>query len=260
MVKKLGALYIAVDPLFVLVVKGLTAIYQGIWLGVLNRSALQEIASTYYAHKEAYQSDSYNMRGLWDWEANAIDQYFVGCQSVLLGAAGGGREIVGLARRGLKVAAFECQPSLVAYSQQLLQSQAIQAQVMLAQPDQVPESSAIYDGLILGWGAYIHITGRDNRIQFLTQFRQHVKTGGPLLLSFWVRPRDGKQMRWTFKVARFLRRIRGSKEPIEMGDTLNGTFDHYSTEDEIRAELAAAGFELVFFADSPYGHAVGRAI
>jgi hypothetical protein len=51
-----------------------------------------------------------------------------------------------------------------------------------------------------------------------------------------------------------------SPDPVEYGDTLDGTFDHLFTKDEISAEMCAAGFELVLYAESPYGHAVGRAV
>jgi hypothetical protein len=51
-----------------------------------------------------------------------------------------------------------------------------------------------------------------------------------------------------------------SRDPVEYGDTLDGTFDHLFTRDEVTDEMFAAGFELVLYAESPYGHAVGRAI
>ena len=67
-------------------------------------------------------------------------------------------------------------------------------------------------------------------------------------------------MRWIFKIASVLRRVRRSNEPVEIGDTLDGTFDHYFTEEEIKAELEAAGFEMIHYAADPFGHAVGRAV
>ncbi len=44
---------------------------------------------------------------------------------------------------------------------------------------------------------------------------------------------------------------------MELGDSLRDTFDHHFTEDEVRGELAEAGFEMLHFAACPYGHAVG---
>jgi hypothetical protein len=55
-----------------------------------------------------------------------------------------------------------------------------------------------------------------------------------------------------------LRRLRRA-ERVEPGDVLVPNFTHWFTRREVEAELAAAGFSLVHFATSPYGHAVGRA-
>ena len=75
------------------------------------------------------------------------------------------------------VTAFECQPALVELSQQLLETQNLQAEIMHAEPDYVPEAyRSMFDGLILGWGAYIHIAGQESRIRFLKQFRTHVNS------------------------------------------------------------------------------------
>ncbi|MBK9123581.1 MAG: class I SAM-dependent methyltransferase [Chloroflexi bacterium] len=239
---------------------GLTAVYQGVWLGLLSGTHLREITARHYAKADSYRSDDHNLQGFFDWEVGVFHRFFRDCQTIMLGAAGGGREIVALARLGKTVSAFECQPALVESARHLLKARAIDAELVLAKPDHVPASFGSFDGLILGWGGYAHIAGRGARIDFLKQFRTHVDTGGPILISFFVNSAVSRKMRWTFRIARVIRRIRLSREPVELRDALCNRYEHYFTEDEVRAELEAAGFELVYYAAEPFGHAVGRAV
>jgi hypothetical protein len=221
---------------------------------------LQAIAIRQYDRWKLYKSDNHNLAGLFAWETVVIEQYFGDCHSVLIGATGGGREAIALARNGVEVTAFDCQPKLVEAAEALLRAEGLEAQFTIADPDQVPEGLGIYDGLILGWGAYIHIIGKENRVRFLRQFREHIEVGSPLLLSFFVRKADSRKMRFIQSIANTIRRLRRSDERVELGDTLNGTFDHYFSEEEIRNELHAAGFAVEIFEDSPFGHAVGCAV
>ena len=65
---------------------------------------------------------------------------------------------------------------------------------------------------------------------------------------------------WVYQIAYFIHRLRRSPYSLELGDDLDGTFDHHFTESEIAEELFAGGFEMVNFSHTPYGHAVARAI
>lgn len=242
-------------------VNGLQAIHQGFWLGVLDREALHRVVERQYWAWEKYQAPDYNTSGLRPWEEIVLDRFFSKCRSVLVGGAGGGREIIALSRRGVQVDAFECCQHLVESSRRLLACQGIAVRIIDSLPDQVPEEFGTYDGLIMGWGGYMHIAGSETRVRFLKQFRCHVKPGGPILLSFFRRGGKSSQLHWTFTIARIIRRVCGNREPVELGDTLSGTFDHYFSKEEIQQELQDAGFQLeYYYEEPPYGHAVGRAI
>jgi hypothetical protein len=145
---------------------------------------------------------------------------------------------------------------LAASCRSLLVGQAVEVQVLEAAPDAVPDGLASYDGAIIGWGAYMHIPGRARRIAFLGQLRRHIRPGGPLLVSYFARRVDGRAFRSKAAIARVIRRLRFSSEPVEIGDSLDRTFDHWFTESDIRSELEQAGFETVSTAADPYGHAV----
>ena len=237
---------------------GFNAIHEGLWLGILKSKKLRELSDYHYqasGDSDGYDDRDWNLSGLHRWETVVVDQYFSECKTVLLGAAGGGREIVALSKKGIRVDGFECCRSLMESCRQLLSSLGITSEVIYAEPDTVPDQFGVYDGLIMGWGSYAHIIGQKQRVQLLTDFRQHVQPGGPLLLSFFTRTRDSAGFRLTTGLANFIRRISGA-ELIEVGDRLTTDFRHFFLESEIREELNKAGFDLQFYSTKPYGHAI----
>lgn len=235
-------------------------IHAGIWLGLLDRPSLLELVTERYDVTGNYLNLEYNRSGFWYWETKSLDQYFSSCQSVLVGAAGGGRELLALARRGVRADGFECSPKLLDACRALLTAEKIQATVLSAAPDTVPKQFETYDGLILGWGAYTHMIGRENRIRFLSEFRKHLQPDGPLLLSFFIRKPGSRRFRWTFRIARLLQTLRRSKEPAELGDASPGLFHHHFIRKEIEQELAEAGFHLESYVEADSGYAVARSI
>jgi hypothetical protein len=234
------------------------AVQQGVWLGILDADGLQHLTEHHYYTTGNYFSESHNEKGFFAWEKDAVDTHFARCRTVLLGAAGGGREALELSRRGVTVDAFECNPDLVESCRSFLAAHGVDAKVIVAPPNEVPESLAAYDGGILGWSSYMHIVGRDRRIEFLKGFHRHLRPSAPLLVSF-LPYRHSPARAVTYAVATVLRRLRFAA-PIERGDSLTATFEHRFTRDEIQHELASAGFELVSFTERRYGYAVGRAL
>jgi hypothetical protein len=240
-------------------VTGLRAIHQGFWLGILDREALHYVTDRDYSTREIYRTSYHNFSGLLPWEETVISRFFGECRSVLLGAAGAGREILALSRRGVRVDAFEPCHELVEVSQHLLAAEGVGAKVIPSLPDRVPEEFGMYDGLIMGWGGYTHIIGRGARIRFLAQFRRHVRPGAPILLSFLTRQPGSLPHRLIFTIARFIRFVRRSHEMVEPGDALVRAYFHFFTEEEIRQELEASGYHLEYYSEVGYGHAVGTA-
>jgi len=242
------------------------AVHQGVWLGILDADGLQELTDDHYRstqtgapHDENYFSERHNSRGFFGWERQAVDTHFTHCQTMLVGAAGGGRETHELARRGVKVDAFECNPDLLESCRSYLSSQGVAANIVAARPNEVPESLGTYDGAILGRSSYMHIVGREQRIGFLKGFRAHLRSGAPLLLSF-VSYTDSRPRRLAYRLATIIRTIRRAS-PVERGDALTiSRFDHHFTKEDIQEELASAGFALVTYSQGRYGYAVGKAL
>lgn len=230
-----------------------------IWLGLLTREDLHAVAQAAYRSRSKYRAVEYNRRGLWEWESRAIDEYFADSKRLLVAAAGGGREVLALRRRGLDVDGFEAHPDLVCFANEFLQQEGHGNGIRLALWDECPPYERVYDGVIVGWGAYMHIRGKSKRVKLLRALRQRVQTGSPILLSFSTTERIPAKMRVATWIANVLSRPLGH-DRVELGDWLEPAFKHYFTEEKIDEELGDAGFELVYFGTDDSGHAVGIAV
>lgn len=219
------------------------AVFDGVWLGLFRRADLYRIDQHFYDRNPVYNADAHNLRGLLSWEETAIREHFGGCRRVMVLGAGGGREVLALARQGLAVHGYECNPALVEYAAEFLPRQGCDARINLLPRDQAPAPTGEpFDGIVIGWGAYTLMPGRAHRIELLRRLRPLVRPGGPLLLSFYTRGRDGGRFRVSAAVANAFRALL-RRERIERGDALSPNFIHYFTAAEIAAELREAGFE-----------------
>lgn len=239
--------------------KAVMVLHQGWWLGILNSSQLEAVTQAYYDRTFQYSNSSYNLTGLRDWEQEALAKYFKPQSRILVAASGGGREVIALAQADYRVDGFDCNVNCVRAGQRLLAEQGLTSRIVHAPPSSVPEGLDSYDGAIVGWGGYMHIAGRQRRIRFLRRISQHLSPGAPVLVSFFHQHPKSRSHLWAARIANVLRRIKGT-ELAEAGDWLEGSFDHYFNETEIRAELSEAGFEVLSYSTPGYGVAVARAI
>jgi hypothetical protein len=174
-------------------------------------------------------------------------------------AAGGGREVLALQRMSFRVDAWECQPELVAAANALLASEGLEPSVVYAPRSTVPAGQGRYDGLVVGWGSYMLVQGRNSRVALLRALRTRVDEGSPILLSFFTRRSGDSYVRLAAAVA-IVVRVLLRREGAQPGDMLEPNFVHRFTQSEIASELAEGGFELKSYVAAPYGHALGLAV
>ena len=79
----------------------------------------------FLSDRSGYSEDEFNLSGFFHWENEVIDRFFCECKNVLVGAAGGGREIIALARKGIIADAFECNNTLAVPCKDLLERHGI---------------------------------------------------------------------------------------------------------------------------------------
>jgi hypothetical protein len=236
----------------------IAATLTGVSLGALSERRRHAIDRVYYDRARMYHTARYNEQGLFDWERQALEKYFGGCQTLLIASPGGGREVIALRRAGKAAAAFECHPELAAYANTLLERLGMEPDIRVAARDECPQFAALFTGAIVGWGAYMHIRSRQRRVAFLRSLRAQIQPGAPVLLSFFTRQVTARRFTAAARIAEATRYVLGG-ERVELGDYLVPTFVHCFTRSEVERELADAGFELTFFSPTPYGHAVGYA-
>lgn len=246
---------------------GLGAAFDGIWLGLLDRDRLHQLDERFYDERvervdgraQRYDDDAYNARGLFDWEQAALRDHFrVGTRVVVTGA-GGGREVLALLEHGFDATGFEPNRRLAGAGAAFLERRGHPGRLRPSVRDGFPAEVERCDGIVVGWGSYMLIAGRERRVEFLRAARRRLSPGDPILLSFFALGERPRYLAIVARVASVVRRLR-RREPAELGDAIAGNFVHYFVPAEIEAELAAAGFQLAGLELSPYGHAVGYAI
>lgn len=235
------------------------ALHAGFWLGFLDRDQLNAIVVQHYEAAELYRTAAHNLCGFFSWESDLMRDYFKGCRSVIVAAAGGGREMIALAQAGVRVEGFECNPRLVEKCKEFLAEAGVSGRILNAAPDQVPSGLEEYDGAIVGYGALAHIVGRTKRINFLRDLKSHLHPRAPLMLSVGRRPEGAQYYNWIYQIARAIRFLRGSADTIELGDDLLDCFTHRFVQSETRSELQEAGFTVLVSVETRDIYAVGHA-
>ncbi len=230
--------------------------FNGLWLGVLSDAALDAVDTSYYDGRDSYRDASYNERGLFEWESVAIGAHFGECRRVVVTAAGGGREVLALRERGFDARGFECNAGLVHAGRRLLADHGHEGTIEVCARHEWPTNEP-FDGVVVGWGSYMLIRGRQRRVAFLRGAARSLPKGGPLLVSFFGRDRLGAEFRLITALGNAIRTLAG-RELLELGDTLVPNYVHVFTEDAIESELRDGGFELVAYERTPYRHAIAR--
>jgi len=222
------------------------AVQTGFWLGVMGEKSLDYSDEMIYNVTKKYRNDKYNLSGLFDWEKAMIGKHFAGAKSIIVIAAGGGREIAVLSRMGYEVEGFECNPVLAEYGDDLLKREGIRGSIKYLPRNTVPETIKQYDGIIVGWGAYSLIDGSAKRMKFLNDLYPFMHKDSSMMLSVIYQKQKNKSDRIVKKVSDFFRLFSG-REKTELGDMLFPDYMHYFTEEELRKELTGSNYKVKDF-------------
>lgn len=169
------------------------------WTGGLLDRALRD------SEKEALSIDLYDASfdpkndhdGLYGWEERWFERRLPSPPaSILVGAAGAGREAAALQSRGYDVHAFE--PSRRAF--ELCKAALGETRTRQASYQDLIEcalhgkltsvelsSDTRFDAVLLGWGSFGHVLQRDERLELLRAC-DRIAPGGPILLSIFDPP------------------------------------------------------------------------
>ena len=208
--------------------------------------------------------------GLFEWERKAVTfPPFPGKGRLLLGAAGGGREIKGLSELGYEVYAFEpCEElyrGALSVLSQYPSSKIVQlsyagfVETVRERKNPFSNDNGSFDAIVLGWGSFSHLLDPKERESLLRSLHERAPLA-PVLLSFIVpelRPPPSRIARLRPFFQRFLRAI-GCTNLAKPGDVfLPGSgFLHLPTPEEIKEVAARTGYSVHHGDLAPYPHAV----
>ena len=249
------------DIWFSRLVRLMTAMHEGFWLGCLTADDLNAITAERYGDSQYLASTEHNLSGFFSWETLVLERYFRPGSRVLVGAAGAGRELLALHKNGFDADGFECCLPLLRASQEIFDQLREPKSVFPCSPDRVPPGPADHDGLIVGWSAYSHIPTKVRRIAFLQAMRQRALPHSPLLVSFFTRGPSSRYEAVVHRTAIICSLVLRGRRPSELGDRLSlGHYAHSFTRDELEAEMTMAGFRVAQYSElGERGHAVGIA-
>jgi hypothetical protein len=216
-----------------------------------------------YAAAPVYDADMAQFREkLFNWEAGLIVRVFPKPPGrVLVGGAGGGREALQLAGMGYEVTAFEPAATLARSMRDRAARNGAAVEALIGRYEDMPILRRIEDGescdlaqrrrfdaAMLGWSSFSHI--RDGRVRSAVLRAFADITDGPVVVSFFLR-RSTRHPRPPIK--QFLSTLGRRSE----GDAFTGHIGYYhlSSQDELAAEVEAAGLKIV---DSSYDESDGH--
>lgn len=224
-----------------------------------------------YAHSRPYVAGGeYFLAGLWAWEAALLEDSRVPrAGRVLLGAAGGGRELQALIARGYEVYAFEPVAQLCESARTMAHGSA--ASVVQAsyedlvaratrKPGPLDDLSGHVALCILGWGSLSHVTEPAAVVATLRAVRT-LAPEAPVIASFTLRTQGepdvkGGARKLRHVLRRALQAVGGS--PVSPGlkfGTAHGFFYEFSRTEFVEL-CAQAGYEVACLNEMPHPHAL----
>jgi|SRR5579863_138402 len=251
-----AALYLYSHRFFHSIHAGSQALFEGFWMGVLPDTVTDIIAQRSYNDGKAYTDSAYLDSGLQFWEEIAVSRFFQPGSRVLVASAGGGRELIALARAGYTADGFECSRPMVSTGNKALSLRGIGSRLQWAPPCRIPEISECYDAAIIGWNGYTYISPAERRISFMKSLLPHLRPGAPVLVSVAMRTSAGVAS-LTPRIANLIRVLTFRAPAFTTGATFPGRPRHQFTPEQLGAELVAAGYSpAAFWKWGGYGAAV----
>jgi len=235
----------------------LDAMFSGVWLGLMGKKSLEYSDELYYNNTTSYSDEKYNESGFFNWEKPVIEKYFSGCKTILLIAAGGGREVIALSKMGIEVDAYECNNKLTEFGNSLLAKRFIKTKIEPISRNSVPDNVKQYDGIILGWGAYSLMKGNHTRIEFLSYLKPFLKSEACLMVSFIYSVTRSRKDKFIKRISDLFAFFKRDNKP-EIGDRLVPNFIHYFSEEEIKSEFSQAGLKIIDYSSTDYGYLIAQ--
>jgi SAM-dependent methyltransferase len=241
------------------------------WLDPSLRGLATELA--YGSLRNYLPGGSTFQSGLHAWELEIIaTPPFPPAGRLLLGGAGGGRELVALRARGYDVVAFEPSEVLVAGAARAVASDpgaevhrgSFEDLVLAVERGSGPLAglaSARFDAVVLGWGALSHVLEHDQRVALMRALRALCPTG-PVLASYFTdddperRPRAHAPTAPRARLRAAFRRLGAPGTHSEGMAYGRVGFMHLFVDEEVAHMARESGYTVLLRAQAPFPHVV----
>jgi len=209
--------------------------------------------------------------GLFDWERAALEHpAFPATGHVLLGGAGGGRELLGFLNAGYTVDAFEPAPGLAEALAGVAAAHPGARTFTAGYTDLVGAverhrgplaavRGTQYDAIVLGWASFTHLTDDHEARSLLDALRSLAPTA-PVLLSYLGPDDDGRAngrveaLRGPLR--RLLARATGNHAAEGEGFAPGVGFYRRFRPEQVEALVAETGYGCALHRTEPYPHAL----
>lgn len=234
----------------------LESLHSAIFMGLIDNQVFQKFDVYPYGDWEgAFEVSEDGGDPVADWLTECAARDLSIGDRILVVGAGGGKELLHLARAGFQVRGVDFDERLVERTQTLLNTAEGGQSVSLdlAGRFEIPGEESSYDAIFLPRYFFSYIHGREERVRFLTEAGKKLKSGGIVGVDYFLRMEErgsSGALAFTLQVpiTNFLRMIRGrGSERIEEGDHLDPSvplFHHHFVGEEIASEFAAANFSI----------------
>ncbi|MBI2479651.1 MAG: hypothetical protein HYV60_13775 [Planctomycetia bacterium] len=239
------------------------ALQSGIFMGLVDDETFQSFDTYPFDETNSLDVATETERGLETWERRIVCEHLADAKSVLVAAAGGGRELVGLSELGYATTGVEYGRELCEATRRELTMRGSRAAIQGDERFAVPRGATPYDAAFVARKFLSHVHDRKCRIELLANIRQTLRPNATLVLGFYTRDRDTLAFRLQAGLANLLRRLRGQREfLVEVGDHIDPQsplYHHHYVWEEVCDELREAGFTPVEHETTWFGWCVARA-
>lgn len=246
-----------------------TAFVGGLLTAALDPSEMSDLTIALYGLAPSHPGIGSLRAWELDWYASSLP---AAPATVLVTAAGTGREVAGLRRLGYSVDAFEPAAGQAGRIESATGSivvpasydDFVRASLGGESNAATPLASRRYDAVILGWGSFTHVLEPDSQ-QAVIAACDRLCPEGPLLVSFWAATQESRRGRAFVagrRLGECLARLRGTagpegdpKQTDALGFAFNVGFTRRFSRADIESLAGGVGRRLTMLALEPYGHA-----
>ena len=219
-------------------------------LMVMRPNDLVELSRRTYATPKAvkdFASDKVLTKGLTPAEKTVLEKINLKQGRVLVLGVGGGRDAIALAKKGFAVTGIDYIPAMIEMTREKAAKHGVEIEARVGDFANLDIPGGTFDVVWLAWSMYSSIPTRRKRLETLKRIHETLKLEGWFVCGFhWVPiPGFSPQVDRIRKIFAYLSMGNLWYEP---GDMLMGEMEFlhgFRDEDELAAEFAEGGFELI---------------